>query len=321
MLNHLFISHSTLDREVVEILCRLIKRVSLDQIRVWYSSDEVSTGGLTVNDDWFNVILDNIKKSQAVVTFITPNSNAQPWILFESGYARALDNTMLIPLKFLINFEDISAPFRHKQVFGFSNVAEANLFLTKVLGAFRITYDKEAFHEFVDKSIKEMRETFISKPSSIDASINNYDVKLDRLLNLLSDLIYTNETPWDYSYEIPIEFYVSSRDTSIVEYIRINRTKTFGNVLDEIYFFINGSVKAYTYMEEWILEEKSTEKRLLVISDVQDYVPAYTVLKRNSLWRVKLLKNPYRPNNAINQKNTLSREYRNMVKEWGLSGY
>ena len=45
MEKNLFISHSSLDKEVVEVLAKLIERVSLNQIHIWFSNDRGSDGG------------------------------------------------------------------------------------------------------------------------------------------------------------------------------------------------------------------------------------------------------------------------------------
>lgn len=96
MEKNIFISHSSHDKEVVKIFSELIQRVSLSQIHSWFSNDTNVSGGFLIGDDWLKSIIDNIIKSQVVISFITPNSNNQPWILYESGYAEALDSCVLV---------------------------------------------------------------------------------------------------------------------------------------------------------------------------------------------------------------------------------
>lgn len=107
MEKNIFISHSSYDKEIVKIFSELIKKVSLSQIHIWFSNDSDTEGGFWAGDNWFDSIIDHIKRSQVVITFITPNSNNQPWILYESGYAAALENCTLVPVKFSIDIGSV----------------------------------------------------------------------------------------------------------------------------------------------------------------------------------------------------------------------
>lgn len=117
MEKNIFISHSSCDKEVVKIFSELIKRVSLSQIHIWFSNDIDVSSGFLIGDDWLEIIIGNINKSRVVISFITPNSNNQPWILYESGYAEALDNCVLVPVKYAIDVREISIPLQHKQIY------------------------------------------------------------------------------------------------------------------------------------------------------------------------------------------------------------
>lgn len=113
--------------------------------------------GVTVGDNWFQTIVNNLRKSQAIVSLITPNSKNNPWVLYESGFAEALERIKIIPLKFLISINEVSTPLQQKQIFSFSKLDEANIFLKKVLGAFNIVYDEEIFQGYVSKQLEKMR--------------------------------------------------------------------------------------------------------------------------------------------------------------------
>ncbi len=106
MEKNIFISHSSYDKEVVKIFSELIRKVSLSQINIWFSNDTDTEGGFLVGDDWYESIINHIRRSQVVISFVTPNSNNQPWILYESGYAEALDNCTLVPVKFSIDIRN-----------------------------------------------------------------------------------------------------------------------------------------------------------------------------------------------------------------------
>lgn len=304
---NLFISHSSYDKDVVEIFANLIRRVSLNQIHIWFSNDTEIHGGFMAGDNWFETILNNLKCSQAVISFITPNSNNQPWILYESGYTEALKSSKLIPVKFLINTGQVSTPLQQKQIFGFSNVGEASILIKKILDAFDIVFDEEIFHGLIVKSLNDMRNCFVSKNQKSHDKENPYEMlsqKLDNYFEMIMKFKLNYNTS-QIEYEVPIK-YKDKYGKRIVEYIKIEYATTISDVLDKIYFILDGKVEAYKYLEEWIVKEKNVE-RYVVISDFQDMIPASCVFRPYSEWVVILLDSPYVPDNTYNENNNVCR--------------
>ena len=302
---NLFISHSTHDKDVVDILAKLIRQISLNQIHIWFSSDKHIEGGFFVGDNWFTSILDNLKNSNAVISFITPNSNNQPWILFESGYAEALSNSRLIPLKFMIETTEISTPLQQKQIFDFSNVEEATTFLKKILDCFEIFFAQEAFHDFIVSALNQMKSIYKANENiKYEASpIQILSKKIDSYFNMLlkSDGVGNQRR----EYEVSIE-HINQSGKRVIEYVKINNFMTISNVLDKIYYILEETISPYRYMETWILKEKGTD-RLVVISDIQDMVPAHYVFRFASQWEVIYLDRAYQPDNTFNAKNNVTR--------------
>jgi hypothetical protein len=74
MTHKFFISHYSGDKHVAELFSNALRRITLEQISPWYSSDTASEGGLKPGDIWFNQILSKITQSKAVVSLLTPNS-------------------------------------------------------------------------------------------------------------------------------------------------------------------------------------------------------------------------------------------------------
>lgn len=303
---NLFISHSTYDKDVIDILANLIRQVSLNQIHIWFSNDKQTNGGFLAGDNWFSSILNNLENSQAVISFITPNSNNQPWILYESGYAEALSNSRLIPLKFLIETNEISTPLKQKQIFDFSNIEDAITFLKKLLNVFEIHFAEEVFHDFIVKALNQMKRVYKSNnenPKHEETSIQLLSKKIDNYFNIIlqSEFIANQKR----EYEISIE-YINQIGKTVIEYIRIDTLMTISNVLDKIYYILEETITPYRYLETWILKEKGSD-RLVVISDIQDIVPAHYVFKFASQWEVIYLDKPYHPNNSFNAKNNVAR--------------
>ncbi len=303
MERNLFISHSSYDKKVVQVLANLIKKVSLNQVHIWFSNDQETYGGFLAGDSWFETIFNNLQKSQAVISFITPNSNNNPWILFESGYAEALENTKLIPLKFLVNINEISSPLHHKQIFSMLNIDEANTFLRKVLGCFNIIYDEEIFSDYVNKCLNEMRSCYESKDvTNEENAFELLSKKMDNYFNLILKRGDLKEEK-QFEYEVSIEFENLSGNI-IKEYIKINSLIKVNDVLDSIFFILNGRVKAYKYMEEWIIKEKGIN-RYVVVSDVQNLIFARDIFRIGTEWMIEFLDEPYKPNNIFNSEHDI----------------
>lgn len=307
MEKNLFISHCSYDKKVVKVLVNLLKKVSLNQIHIWFSNDQETQGGFLAGDSWCETIFNNLQRSQAVVSLITPNSNNSPWVLFESGYAEALKNTKLIPLKFLINTNEVSVPLQHKQIFSIANIDEANVFLKKVLDSFDIIYDEEIFNDYVSEKLNEMRNCFESK-NNINEK-NAFELlskKMDNYFDIILKARISGSEK-QIEYEVPIEFTKISGDT-IKEYIKINYTVRMSDILDSIFFILDGRVAPYKYMEEWIIREKGTN-RYVVVSDIQNLILAKDIFRIGTEWEVEFLEEPYKPNNLFNSEhNNVKRE-------------
>lgn len=292
MEKNIFISHSSYDREIVKIFSELIKKVSLSQINIWFSNDTDTEGGFLVGDDWFDSIINHIKRSQVVISFITPNSNNQPWILYESGYAAALDNCTLVPVKFSIDISDISIPLQHKQIYNLSGIEDLHIFLGKILHLFGIVYDKEVFQEIVQSYLKRMRDCW--NPNSMKSEISDYSFILDKFEQKMeyyfSNVGKGEKTEKIEKYEVILEYKLGKNDKK--EYLTIHSDDTVQDILDEIYYMISDVVKPYKYLESWVLIEIKTQRAAIISDDIYDWIPAQSIFKINSLWKVVYLDKP-----------------------------
>lgn len=83
----LFISHAAKDKKLALLVKNLFAgRLGRGQhrVKVFCSSD---LGSIGTGKEWFNVIIRSLRKSQACVCILTPNSVYRPWVLFEAGGA------------------------------------------------------------------------------------------------------------------------------------------------------------------------------------------------------------------------------------------
>lgn len=290
------------------MLANIIRKISLNQINIWFSSDRDVSGGFLAGDNWFQAILKNLRNSQAVVSLITPNSNNNPWILYESGYAEALENTKLIPLKFLININEVSIPLQQKQIFSFSKIDEANIFLKKVLDSYDIMYDEEVFKDYVSEKIDQMRDCYKEIEEIVkEAPYDLLSEKIDNYFELILNSMAFNAVGFQKEYEVLLEFR-NSNGNKVIEYIKIKPSLRICDVLDSVFFILNGKVQPYKYLETWIIKEKETG-RYVVISDVQNLILAKDIFRPNTKWEVEFLDRPYTPGNSLNSKyNKVKRE-------------
>lgn len=292
MEKNIFISHSSYDKEIVKVFSELIRKVSLSQINIWFSNDTDTKGGFLVGDDWYESIINHIRRSQVVITFVTPNSNNQPWILYESGYAEALDNCTLVPVKFSINKSDVSTPLQHKQIYNLSGIEDLHIFLSKLLYLFGIVYDKEVFQEIVQTYSKKMRDCW--NPNNIVSEINDNTKILEKIEQKMEyyfcNIGKEQKNEKMEKYEVILE-YKKGRDDK-KEYITIHPNATVQDVLNEIYYMIADIVEPYKYLESWVLLETKTQRAAIISDDVDDWIPAQSIFKINSLWKIVYLEKP-----------------------------
>lgn len=52
---------------------------------------------------------------------------------------------------------------------------------------------------------------------------------------------------------------------------------------------ISDVVEPYKYLESWVLLEKKTQRVAVISNDVYDWIPAHSIFKINSLWKVVYL--------------------------------
>ena len=207
-MKYIFISHATCDKNAVEQLANFIQKSSSGQIKVWYSSDSGTDGGFSAGDEWRNRIIKNIIESDEVIAFITPNSNDQPWIMYECGYAEGTSKEKLIPLRFQIDVNEVSSPIRHKQIFSYDDAKSAGVFLSKLFDILGLKYDKETYKTSLQSSIEKMKVAFTqkndkddSKDKKVELNKNHEEIENERtsfversITKLVENIILMPET-------------------------------------------------------------------------------------------------------------------------------
>ncbi|KAA1245657.1 toll/interleukin-1 receptor domain-containing protein [Aquimarina sp. RZ0] len=314
-MNHrFFLSHYSGDKNIADIVSRTLKRITLNQIVPWFSSDESGTGGLKPGNLWFNEILDKIQKSKAVVAILTPNSISRPWIYFETGIGQALEDCEVMPICIGIDRSKVYPPLGLYQCYQLSDYRSFKEFISKLLGKFDIPFDEDAFKPILETALTEILGIKLEEKEDeatpkvveiIDDLRNHIDKRfleilekpaMNRTQNDLASAdanIRTNEND-DYlaSYTVPVE--INLDDHKSKHYIEIRYDNTFGDIITNLYFIIEEYVQPYRYLQSWILREKKS-RRLLVIREVGDLIPARIIFKPEFQLEIISLPQSYDP--------------------------
>lgn len=142
MARHIFLSHGSLDVRVAIVLAETLSRISLRQIKVWYSSDPSPAGGLRPGQLWADEIKSQLLASEAILVVLTRNSMYRPWLYFESGYVSS-QGCQVIPLCFGISPPDVPLPLAMFQCYELNNYRLLMHFCKKFFEQLQISFDEE----------------------------------------------------------------------------------------------------------------------------------------------------------------------------------
>ena len=295
----IFVSHSGTDSEIVKLLTEYIRETTNNKLEIWYSSDNSAKGGFDVGDKWYNTIIKKLKESDLVISFLTPNSIDKPWLIFESGYAEAHEK--LVPLKFMLSIDEIPSPLQQNQIFNFSNDQDASVFIKKVFS--HLEFEESEFTlDDCQLLVKKMRESF-KQVESVDVNISNtsqfYDEDVNEIIYKLNNYLSTNVKNLEMAYDFKLNFSINNQN--FYEYIRVEYDTNISDVLDSIYRIIRERVKPFSYLNQWVLKEKRTNKRL-VIDEFQHQIPAHIIFKKNAIWSVEFIDKPYHTSTETKEK-------------------
>ncbi|HRF17692.1 MAG TPA: toll/interleukin-1 receptor domain-containing protein, partial [Chitinophagaceae bacterium] len=193
-----FISHYSGDKAIAELFSGALRRITLEQISPWFSSDSTGGSGLKPGDIWFNQILSKITQSKAVVSLLTPNSVNRPWVYFESGIGQALENCEVIPVCIGINRDSILPPLGLYQCYQLNDYRSVVEFFSKLLALFEIKFDEEMSKVVIEKLVTEIskitfeeQEKTEENTETVEKLIENFKNHIDkRFLEVLEKPTY-----------------------------------------------------------------------------------------------------------------------------------
>ena len=299
MPSQLFLSHDARDRAQAEVVARAIGRISLGQIGVWYSSDGTGSGGIQVGQVWIDEIRAKLKSSRAVVVLLTPLSIARPWVLFESGFGAAQDGCDVIPVCIGIDSAtEVPFPLAMYQTFQLSDYESLKRFVSKLFARYDVRFDEEmaqsVLREAVSQLIKgsEARTPPGATATSISDAVAELKAHVDRrLMSLVNERGTASGGSRPHRYNVEVELNVDP-DQSNRQFLEIGPAQTVQDVLDNVYFMLEGKVQARTYLEEWLLRDVDKREHL-VIREMQYRIPAQSIFAPGTRWEVIFLPRPY----------------------------
>jgi len=274
MKHSFFISHYSGDKDVAELIARTLRRISLNQLNPWFSSDTTEVGGLRPGDMWFTEIIGRLSESKAIIIILTPYSIEKHWLYFESGVAEALKNCSIIPVCVGIRREDIFPPLGLYQCYQLSDYRSLKEFIGKVLARFQISFDEEMAKPVLEVMLKELLaksfdDIHANQKKEPDFTQMLGEIKehfdrryIDLIEKLNSNVISDNKpltqitipsTTFTLTLNIKFPKYQST------QYIEVRQEDSVGDVLDPIFFLISSFISPFTYLEKWVIRNSKTE--------------------------------------------------------------
>jgi hypothetical protein len=315
MSHKFFLSHFSEDKQIAEIISKLLRRLSLQQLLPWYSSDAAGDGGLRPGNIWFNEILERITESKALIAILTPNSIDRPWIYFESGIAQALNNCELIPVSLNVKRDNIAPPLGMYQCYQLTDYNSLMEFTGKLLNKFGVVFDEEMSRPVLMAAIKELSLIEFSKKVENSNSIPGIDEALSALKNHIDkrfiDLLdqraehrKENDLPSSNKEVTANEsiIYTATINVNFPEFkgekfVEIRPGTSVQDVLDNLYGLLGRYLHPYTYMENWILINPKNKQRM-ILREIGKLVPARYVFRPEITWEAIKISSEYKASSS-----------------------
>lgn len=272
----LLLSHSHSDKDLAREVADLVRTVSLEQLDVWFSSDERSGQGLLAGERWAETLRTKLGECKAVLALVTPRSIERPWLYFESGFGAAVAELEVIPICVHVRPEGASYPLSMYQSYPLDGAESAASFLKKLFGRFGLGWMDSLVEVELEPRMKSILELASRK--------------------------------YDRGYEIQVEIEPDRGEAISCALTRDDRVQ---DVLDEIFYELDDAVPAHTYLEKWVLVQSETEQPLIV-RGLAAAARARDVFERGSHWRVLLLDEPYQ---AAGDRRLMAQYYRRFRRD------
>ena len=190
-----FVSHSSIDKELVDALRELITAAFSDEVEIKYSTASVAAGGIAAGQSWLEWIHYQIRDSDLTIALLTPLSRSNPWLIWEAGAVSGLGLSRgmgipVVPLMYGIRQEEVPSPLGQRQAKSGTEFEDIHDLLESLRLTGQLSYTSDVdltalittYLTAVRKiGIPGMYDVFISCPMSSVEDIKEYKQMLDTI--------------------------------------------------------------------------------------------------------------------------------------------
>ena len=187
------------------------------------------------------------------------------------------------------------------QAFQLADYASLKRFVEKLLAMHEIPFDEVMARPVLQDAVAALthpddgspQDPELSGGAPLNQAIDNlrdyFDRRFAQVLSATSDT--SPRTAVASRYNVSVDLNMQS-ETPQLQHVEIGADTSVQDVLDSIYFMLNGEVEARTYLEQWVLRDLTTQEHL-VVREIQYRIPAMSVFRMGSKWAVIKLPRPY----------------------------
>ncbi len=162
-----FISHDSRDAELAKAFGELLKKASLGFLKYFCSSDRNGKEGLEYGTEWYPTITNKIRQASDVVCLLTERSADRPWLLYEAGMAKGMNESTVFGLVMGNDMDTtIKGPFAQFQNCKDDKTGLVNLVKQLVGRVPNAEPDDEIIENLVDAFLKQEKSILKALKSS-----------------------------------------------------------------------------------------------------------------------------------------------------------
>lgn len=312
----ILISHASEDEKAASLLKELIERCSLRRIEVWFSSDQSGAGGISLGASWFTNLLTRLSETDMLVALVTPNSISSPWLFFECGFVANKGKASIVPLTLGMPVSELPMPLSAYQGHDLSSSQSVPTFMQKLFSVAAVPFDDDmtkAIRDNIARQLLVLSENFKEKtPRTEKVEKNDLDQLrhyLDKRFLELHERLHESIDESISKYgsvglqPMParLQFDVVKGEQQVRQFeVEFSPEDAIQDILNECYFKLDDFVKPYQYLQQWIIKDTKTGKRLMSAGHNDD-TPAISFFDSTRAYTIELLKKPLVAKGAFDQ--------------------
>ena len=178
------ISHNVAEQKLAEAWQKLIQKISLNAIEVWYSSDTQSSGGMGVGKEWRADLYDRLEQCNFVLAIQTNTSAGKPWIMWECGVASGIGKDRgIIPIVYEMDRGSLPNPLNTYESYRGDDQEQVREVCEKLVKEAGLTPSKTLTTKAIGVYLSAV-ELHLSRKSAPIASVNTmlWSNRIDNLV-------------------------------------------------------------------------------------------------------------------------------------------